>query len=92
VCNGGLGVGYVLDVLRWVPYGAALGGAHVLSGGTLDTPRISPSVTLALGLDYQVERWIVVGFAYRQAFLFSELDDYPSYSQFFGRAALSWGY
>ena len=34
------GVGYVIDVLRWVPYFGVLAGGYRLSGGTLDNAQL----------------------------------------------------
>lgn len=92
VTNLGVGIAYVLDVVRWVPYGGVLADGYVFTGGNLDKPRFAAGVALALGLDYQFSRNFAVGFAFRQHFALSAITDYPSYSQFFLRAEYVWGW
>jgi hypothetical protein len=88
----GVGAVYVLDVLRWVPYGGALAGASTLTGGNLDRAIVLPELQLALGLDYAITRQWAVGGAYRQHLLVTRAGDYPSYSTFFLRAEYVWGW
>jgi hypothetical protein len=88
----GVGVGYVLDVLRWVPYFGVLGQTFVLSGGTLESSKVAVGVALAAGLDYQIGRHFAVGLAVRQGFLATELSTYPSYTLAQIRAEYIWGY
>lgn len=88
----GVGVGYVLDVLRWVPYFGVLGQGYVLSGGTLAESRMAVGVALAAGLDYQFGRHFAVGLAVRQNFIASELSTYPSFTLAQLRAEYVWGY
>lgn len=92
VTNLGVGVGYVLDVLRWVPYAGLLAEGYWMNGGTIDTTTVAAGAAIALGLDYSVTRAFAVGFAFRQHFALSKITDYPSYSQFLLRAELTWGY
>jgi len=91
---GGFGVGaaYVLDVLRWVPYGGVLVGGDYLGGGNLDKGFLTPDVQIALGLDYQITRSWAVGAAYRQHILLAKMGDYPSYAMFALRAEYVWGW
>jgi hypothetical protein len=86
------GVSYVLDVLRYVPYGGLLVGADFLSGGTMDRLIAAPTLQIALGLDYQFNRTFNVGFAYRQHLMLTRLATYPSYSTLFLKAEIAWGY
>ncbi len=88
----GTGLTYVLDVLRFVPYGGVLLGGNVLGGGTLPDARFVPSIQLALGLDYQFNRLVSAGVGYRQHIFFAEPSTYPSYSVIFAKIELSWGY
>jgi hypothetical protein len=92
VARGSVGIAYVIDVLRWVPYaGALLSGAYV-SGGTLPAPKFVPNVELAVGLDYQFNRELVAGFAFRQSFFVTLLPTYPSYTNFFLKFEYQWGH
>jgi hypothetical protein len=87
-----VGVSYVLDVLRWVPYAGLLVGGQAVSGGTLEKARILPVAQLALGLDYQMNRTLSFGFALRQSFMVTEMATYPSATHLFAKVELSWGY
>jgi hypothetical protein len=87
-----VGAVYVLDVLRWVPYGGVLAGGYLMGGGTLDRNKILGGVQFALGLDYQLTRSWAVGVAYRQHMIYTDLSTYPSYSTFFGRVEYIWGW
>jgi len=60
------GVGYVIDVLQWVPYILAHSGAYRLAGGTLRDPLIVPGLSLGGGLDYQVSPSIAIGVGVRE--------------------------
>jgi hypothetical protein len=91
VGDAGVGVGYVLDVLKWVPYAGALVGGYMLTGGTVGT-KILPGAALALGLDYRFARSLAVGFAFRQHMLVTEMSTYPSFTQMFARVEYTWGW
>lgn len=88
----GVGVGYVLDVLRWVPYFGVLGQAYMLSGGTLQSSVGAAGVAIAAGLDYQLGRHFALGLAFRQSFIATELSTYPTYTLAQLRAEYVWGY
>jgi hypothetical protein len=93
--NVGVGIGYVLDVVRWVPYVGVLGSAFSLHGGSVDDVRFAGGVTIAAGIDYQLSggpRHFALGLAVRQHFMLSDLGDYPSYTQIFLRAEYVWGF
>ncbi len=92
VDHAGVGVGYVLDVLRWVPYFGVLGQGYVLSGGTIPRAVVAVGVSIAAGLDYQIGRHFAVGLAVRQNFIASELSTYPTYTLAQLRAEYVWGY
>jgi hypothetical protein len=88
----GVGVMYVLDVLQWVPYFGLVGGGYLLSGGTLDNPKLLPGIELGLGLDYQLNRSFAVGVAGRQTLLITEMSTYPSFTNVFARCEYIWGW
>jgi hypothetical protein len=91
--NAGVGVAYVLDVVRWVPYFGLLASGFSLHGGSIAPGvRLAVGATLAVGLDYQLTRHVALGLAVRQHFLFSDFSNYPSYTQIFLRAEYVWGF
>lgn len=90
--TGAVGVSYVLDVLRWVPYAGILASGNVLGGGVLPGAFFAPGAQVALGLDYQFSRHVVAGVGFRQHFLLTRLADYPLYSSLFLKAEWQWGY
>jgi hypothetical protein len=92
VTSGGIGLGYVLDVLRWVPWGGILLGGYALNGGTIDGVNILPGGAFALGLDYRLDRSWVVGLSVRQHMLVTDMADYPSFTQAFARFEYTWGW
>jgi hypothetical protein len=92
VGNAGVGVGYVLDVLQWVPYAGLLVGGYALTGGTLDVSKIRPGAVLALGLDYRFGPSWAAGLAFRQHMLVTEVSTYPSFTQVFARLEYTWGW
>lgn len=87
-----VGLGYVIDILTWVPYLTAQVGAHHVAGGTLDSSLVIPSAQLGLGLDYQLSRSFAVGVAGRQHFLLTKMSDYPSYTTVTLRLEYMWGF
>jgi hypothetical protein len=90
--NVDVGIGYVLDVLQWVPYGGLLLGGYALSGGTLDATKYLPGAEVALGLDFKFDRSLSAGVAVRQHLLLTDLNTYPSFTQAFARIQYSWGW
>lgn len=86
------GVGYVIDVLRWVPYFGVLAGGYYLSGGTLDSAVVAFGGAAQLGLDYQLSRHWAIGAAGQQHFLLTKLGDYPSYTTVMLRFEYMWGF
>jgi hypothetical protein len=86
------GVGYVIDVLRWVPYIGVLGGGYRLAGGTIDGSLVLPGAEVALGLDYQLSRHWAVGVAVRQHMLVTKMSTYPTYTTAQLRLEFMWGY
>ncbi len=90
--NAGVGVSYVLDVLRWVPYGGLLVEGYSANGGTVQGTSIAVGGAIALGLDYAFNRTFAAGVAFRQHFAFSKISDYPTYTQLLLRLEIAWGY
>lgn len=92
VDHAAFGVGYVIDILRWVPYIGAQGGVYRLAGGTLESDVFLPGLSVGAGLDYQLSRRFAIGLAGRQHFMVSQLSTYPSYTTALLRFEYMWGY
>jgi|GEM_PF-360683 len=86
------GVGYVIDILQWVPYVGVLASGYRLSGGTIDGSQFAAGAALAVGVDYQLSRHWSVGLAARQHFLLTDLSTYPSYTTAQLRLEYMWGF
>jgi hypothetical protein len=91
VDNAGFGIGYVIDILQWVPYLCVLGGVYRLSGGTLPQDIYLSGISLGGGLDYQVSRKIAFGIGAREHIM-TQMQTYPSYTTIFLRAEYMWGW
>lgn len=92
VDNAGIGIAYVIDILRWVPYVGVQGGMYRLAGGTIDGSLFLPGLSIGVGLDYQLNRQFAVGVAGRQHFMVTKMDTYPSYTTAILRFEYMWGY
>jgi hypothetical protein len=92
VDHGAFGVGYVIDVFKWVPYICLLGGVYRLSEGTLREDLFLPGLSFGGGLDYQLTRNIAVGIALREHLMISKVRTYPSYTTVLLRAEYMWGW
>jgi hypothetical protein len=92
VAHASAGVGYVIDVLRFVPYIGLMLGGYRLSGGTLDNALLLPGAELAAGLDYQLNRHWAIGLAGRQHLLFTKASTYPTYTTVLLRFEYMWGF
>ncbi len=91
VWDADVGAAYVFDVLRWVPYIGALGGAYVLDGGTIPGNLVLPGVEFVLGLDYLLTpRWSV-GFEASEHMLFTDVSLYTSFTNVVARGEFVWG-
>jgi hypothetical protein len=90
--HGAFGVGYVLDILQWVPYLCVLGGAYRVYGGTLPEDLYLPGLSAGVGLDYQLTRSFAVGIGVREHLMISKLSTYPTYTTAFLRAEYMWGW
>jgi hypothetical protein len=89
--NADIGLGYVFDVLRWVPYAGVLVGGYDLSGGTIPGTKVLVGAAIALGCDYRFGRSLAAGIALRQHML-SDASTYPSFTQAFARVEYTWGW
>jgi hypothetical protein len=87
-----VGVGYVIDVLQWVPYVGLLAGGYRLAGGTIDGSLFLPGAELALGLDYQLSRRWAVGVGVRQHLFVTKMSTYPAFTTGLVRIEYMWGY
>ncbi|MDB4943877.1 MAG: hypothetical protein JWP97_3411 [Labilithrix sp.] len=92
VANLSAGVGYVIDILQFVPYLGAMVGTYRMSGGTLDDALYLAGVSGKVGLDYQLSRSFALGVAGEQHFLFTKMSTYPSYTQVTLKAEYVWGF
>lgn len=86
------GIGYVIDVIRWVPYVGVLAGGYHLAGGTLDGSTIGFGVQLTAGLDYQFSRRWTAGLVVRQYEFLTNITDYPSYTTVGLKLETTWGF
>lgn len=86
------GVGYVFDVLTYVPYAGVLVGPTLMTGGTLESAKVLPAGELALGLDYKLSHTWSVGVAFRQQVMLAQTSTYPSYTNVFARMEYVWGF
>lgn len=86
------GIGYVIDILRWVPHVDATTGVYRLSGGTIDGSLFVWGVALGLGLDYQLSRHWAVGVFGQQHLLLTKMSTYPSYTNVLLRFEYMWGF
>jgi hypothetical protein len=89
--NADVGVGYVFDVLQWVPYGGLLVGGYDLSGGTIPGSKILLGAAIAVGCDYRLDRTLAIGIALRQHML-TDASTYPSFTQAFARLEYTFGW
>lgn len=92
VDHGAFGVGYVIDVLQWVPYLCVLGGVYRLYDGTLPETLFLPGLSVGAGLDYQLSRSFAIGLAAREHLMLSKLQTYPSYTTVLLRGEYMWGW
>jgi hypothetical protein len=89
--NADVGAAYVLDVLRWIPYFGALGGAYVLDGGTIPGNLVLPGAEVVVGLDYLLTPVWSVGVEGSEHFLFTDMALYTSFTNVVARAEFIWG-
>ncbi len=92
VATGGVGLMYVFDVLRWVPYAGGIAGVGYFGGGYLSQSLVIPDAQLAVGVDYELTRSWTVGAAYRQHFLLTQMNTYPELTSVGLRFEYVWGW
>ena len=92
VDHASFGIGYIVDVFKYVPYVSLQGGVYRVAGGTVPEAILIPGVNIGLGLDYQLSRSLAVGIGGRQHFMISKLEEYPSYTTVFMRFEYMWGW
>lgn len=97
VMRGALGAGYVLDILTWVPYAGFLVGAHDVWTVACEVDSdckhdVHPSVSIPLGLDYQLSRSFAIGATGQLSMLFFGDDGAGSMVNAGLRAQYMWGY
>lgn len=101
LASGSLGVGYVLDILQWVPYAGVMAGVYEqidTASSTCGDPgqpgcfatRLGFSVPV--GLDYQLSRSVAVGVAGRYHFIFLGSNGVTNALTAFARVEYIWGY
>jgi hypothetical protein len=92
VSNVDVGLAYVLDVLRWVPWGAVELGGYALTGNSVGGTQVLPGAAIALGLDYRFDRSWAAGIVLRQHLLFTDSSAFPSFTQGLLRVGYTWGW
>jgi len=91
VASGAVGIGYTLDILRWVPYAGLLVGGYRFSGGVLEKAEVKLGFQFALGLDYALSRSWAIGAQVRYH-TFSDDPLSAHYLTTFGRFEYRWGW
>lgn len=100
IYGGGVGIAYVLDVLRWVPWiGVTVGGYGVSALEPCMRTDAAPCTTgrfalsAPFGLDYQINRKFSIGAGGRYGvLLFGNNNDVDHTISGFVRAQYIWGY
>jgi hypothetical protein len=87
-----VGLAYVLDVLRWVPWGSAEVGGYGLTGDSIGGGTFLPGAALAVGLDYRFDRSWAAGIVIREHLFFTNLNLFPSLTEGFLRVGYTWGW
>ncbi len=90
LAGGNVGVGYVFDILQWVPYVGATAGAYYAIGPTDSGPRLA--LAIPFGLDYQVSRSFAIGAAGEYKLLLLDALGTSQRISGFLRAEYIWGF
>lgn len=88
------GLSYKLDILQWIPYGAALVGYQHIAGpipASQPFRRDDALLALILGLDYAATRNFGLGLSLRSDFLLSTFDEGMGFTSML-RAEYHWGF
>lgn len=89
--HGNVGIAYVLDVLRWVPWGSAEIGGYGITGSSVGGTFL-PGAALAIGLDYRFDRSWAAGVVVREHLFFTNISLFPSLTEGFLRVGYTWGW
>lgn len=89
--NMNVGLAYVFDVVRWVPWAGVLVGGYALDGGTIEGTRFLPGAIAAVGFDYKFTRTWAGGVTLRETFL-TDMSSYPTFTQALLRFEYTWGW
>jgi hypothetical protein len=92
IATGGVGIAYIFDVTRWVPYAGALVGPAYLGGGLIQSPVWTFDAQVVAGLDYQVSRSWSVGGAYSQHLLALKMSTYSELATLGLHVDYVWGW
>ena len=92
VASGGVGLMYVFDVMRWVPYAGGIASVGYFNGGYQRLSTTTPDLQLAAGLDYEITRSWTAGVAYRQHFFVADMNTYPEFTTLALRFEYVWGF
>lgn len=90
LAGGTVGIGYVFDILQWVPYVGATAGGYYAIGPTDSGPRLA--VGIPFGIDYQISRSFAVGAAGEYKLLFLGPDGMSQRISAVLRAEYIWGF
>jgi hypothetical protein len=88
------GLSYKLDILQWIPYGAAMVGfQHIAGPLPISQPfrRDDAIVAFVLGLDYAATRNFGLGVSLRTNLLLSTIDEGHAFTSML-RAEYHWGF
>ncbi|HKO48756.1 MAG TPA: outer membrane beta-barrel protein [Polyangiaceae bacterium] len=88
------GLSYKLDILQWIPYGAALVGfQHIAGPLPISDPfrRNDALVAVVLGLDYAATRNFGLGVSFRTNILLSTIGEGEAFTTML-RAEYHWGF
>jgi len=88
------GLSYKLDILQWIPYGAAMVGfQHIAGPVPVSEPfrKDDALLALVLGLDYAATRNFGLGLSFRSNFLLSTFDEGEAFTSML-RAEYHWGF
>jgi len=88
------GLSYKLDILQWIPYGAALVGFQHIAGpvpASAPFRRDDAVLALIVGLDYAATRNFGLGLSLRTNFLLSTFDEGEAFTTML-RAEYHWGF
>jgi hypothetical protein len=86
-----VGLAYVLDVLRWVPWGAAEVGGYGITGNSVGGTFL-PGAALSVGLDYRFDRSWAAGVVVREHLFVTNINLFPSLTEALVRVGYTWGW